>query len=311
MKNMLLIIFATVSLSVQSQSNWIKGNAVWNYEWFSPGFTGSLRVETVEDTIIQGHTCQKLKCDNHEIFTINQNGDQAHYITTSYAFIYFEQDTVWHLRNNQFSVLYDFTAMEGQTRFFATGMENQECNDSSYLIIDDVYGGALNGVNATFYQIRDSSTNSLQHGGLVNSHFGMMSADFDFSHSFFPVGAWCMSGPNEGRLYKLRCFEDDSLTYNPGNIDCEYYTYLKLDESKLNAISVFPNPSSGKIELLSDIPLKKIQVMSITGSLLKEIRTDLTLKEIDLSELPQGTYYLNIENSNGEHVIKPIQLSGR
>lgn len=33
--------------------------------------------------------------------------------------------------------------------------------------------------------------------------------------------------------------------------------------------------------------------------------------EIDLSELPSGTYYLNIENSDGKQVIKPIQFSGR
>ena len=313
MKNSLLLLFTIISLSALAQSsNWIKGHAVWNYEWYMPGFVGGvLRIETIGDTSLQGYTCQKLKCDNHEIFIINQNGDQAHYVTTTYNYIYFEQDTVWYLKNNQFSVLYDFTVMEGQTRFLGIGGENQQCNDSSYLFIDSIYNGNLNGVNTTFYQTRDSSSNSIQHGGLVNARFGMMSSDFSPSHQLFPVNGWCIQSPNDGRYYKLRCFQDDSLTYNPTSVDCEYYTYLKLNESKLNAISVFPNPSTGKIELLSDISLKHIQVMNLVGATLKEFDANLTLKEIDLTDLPQGTYFLNIENSNGEQVVKSIQLSGR
>lgn len=312
MKKNLLFVFILASLSSLSQStNWIKGHAVWHYEWFSPAFGGDLRIETVGDTTIQGHICQKLKCDNHEIFTINQNGDQAHYVTTSYSYIYFEQDTVWYLKNNQFSVLYDFTLTEGQTRFLGVGMENQECSDSSYLFVDSVYIGSLNGVHTTFYQLRDSSSNSILHGGLVNSHFGMMSPDFDFAHKFFPVGGWCMQSPNDGQMFKLRCFEDDSLTYNPENVDCEYFTYLSLNESELNRVSVFPNPSTGKIEFFSDVPLKTVRVMNLIGATLKEFNTNLALQKIDLTELPQGTYYLNIENLNGEHTIKPIQISGR
>lgn len=311
MKNGLLIIFAVISLSTQAQTNWIKGHAVWNYDWFSPGLEGSLRLETMNDTVIQGHVCQKLKSDEHTKMNTGPNGSFTHLIYTAYKFIYFEQDTVWYWKNNAFEVLYDFTVMQDQVRQLESGFQGQDCNDSSYVFADSVYYGSLNGVNMTFYQLRDSSTNSILHGGLVNSHFGMMSSAFDFSHSFFPVSGWCSQMPNEGRMYKLRCFEDDSLTYNPGNVDCEYYTYLGLDEVQISSISVFPNPSKGKIELLSEIPLKNIKVLSIAGTVLKEIRSDLTLKEIDLSELPQGTYYLAIENQNGEQVVKAIQLSGR
>ncbi len=68
---------------------------------------------------------------------------------------------------------------------------------------------------------------------------------------------------------------------------------------KKAGFSVFPNPSEGKIEI------------NVPGTTLKEFKTNLTLMEIDLSELPSGTYYLNIENSDGKQVIKPIQFSGR
>lgn len=311
MKKSLLFIFALVSLPAFSQSNWIKGHAVWNYDWFIPSLSGSLRIETMNDTLIQGHTCQKLKCDKHTKMNTGPNGAFVHLTDTEYQFIYFEQDTVWYWKNNMFSVLYDFTITQGQVRQLGSGIQNQECNDSSYLFVDSVYAGFLNGENMMFYDTRDSSTNSIQHGGLVNSHFGMMSEDFTPSHGFFPVQGWCSQSPNDGIFYKLRCFEDDSLIYNPGNVDCDYYTYLSVGESELMKVSVFPNPSSGKIELLSGIPLKHIQVMNLVGATLREFDTNLTLKEIDLSELPHGTYYLNIENQNGEKIIKSIQLTGR
>nr|WP_294861387.1 T9SS type A sorting domain-containing protein [uncultured Fluviicola sp.] len=311
MKKSLFFIFALICLSSQAQSNWIKGHAVWNYEWFSPGWEGALRMETMNDTIIQGHTCTKLKCDDHTKMNTGPNGSFTHLISTQYKFVYFEQDTVWYWKNNGFLVLYDFTAAQGNVRLLEPGVENQECNDSSYLFIDDVYTSSLNGINTTIYETRDSSSNSILHGGLVNSHFGMMSSDFSFSHGFFPLPGWCSQSPNDGSMYKLRCFEDDSLTYNPGNVDCEYYTYLGLSEEEMDGISVFPNPTQGKIDVLSDIPLKSIQVVNLLGETLKRFDADLTLKEIDLSELPQGTYYLKIENSNGEQHIKPIQLSGR
>lgn len=311
MTRLVLLLFTIISLSSQAQTNWIKGHAVWNYEWFYPALNGSLRIETMNDTMIQGHTCQKLKCDTHTKMITGPNGSFMHLIDTDYQFIYFEQDTVWYWKNNEFLVLYDFTATQGQVRLLEPGAENQECNDSSYLFIDSIYTGNLNGVAMTFYQTRDSSSNSMIHGGLVNSHFGMMSLDDNFSHNFFPSQAWCSQSPNDGTLYKLRCFEDDSLTYNPGNVDCEYYTYLGLGESQLSNISVFPNPSAGKIEVLSEVPLKSIRVMNLIGATLKEVNTNLTLTEIDLSELPQGTYYLHIENSNNEQAVKPIQVSGR
>ena len=84
---------------------------------------------------------------------------------------------------------------------------------------------------------------------------------------------------------------------------------MGLNESALDPVIVFPNPSSGKIELLSDIPLKSIQVIDALGTVLKEFHTNLTLAEIDLAELPGGTYYLKIENTNDERTIRPIQLT--
>lgn len=84
-----------------------------------------------------------------------------------------------------------------------------------------------------------------------------------------------------------------------------------LNEAVKKSVAVFPNPSQGKVEVLSEVPLKRINVLNILGTLIKQVNTDLTLTEVDLSGLPQGTYYLDIENRNGEKAVKSVQVSGR
>ena len=45
-------------------------------------------------------------------------------------------------------------------------------------------------------------------------------------------------------LYGIKCFEDDSLYYNPNNEDCEYYlTQLELGLSQAGMLNFKVNPN--------------------------------------------------------------------
>ncbi len=309
MKKILLFLFVCINFSTFSQTNWIKGNAVWHYEYFNTMQNGALRIETIGDTIIQGHVCKELKCDLHSKLS-GANGSFTHLIDTEYKFIYFEQDTVWYLKDNVFFVLYDFTAVQGQFRQLELSDFGTppECNDSSYLFIDSVYSGFLNGQSAMFYETRDSSLNSRGHGGLVNSRFGMMSSDFAPTHIFFPSYGWCdQESSYEGAMYRLLCFQDDSLIYNPGNVDCEYYTYLGLDQLSMEKTTIYPNPTTGNLNILSDVPVSNIEVFDSYGRRCITQSPNLTLVELDLSGLNSGMYLLKITTNTNEVTIKRIQ----
>lgn len=308
MRKSLLFIFSLISLSAFSQTNWIKEHAVWHFRFTNISYsgTGYVKVWDSGDTTIQNKVCKKLKAVKHSFEHINPQGDIQEYITNYFGgIVYYSNDTVYHWDQDHFSVLFDFSAQVNDQWILQTGgMPLPSCNDTSVCIVQSVgsvnIGGQIYpelylgyGLNAGFHV-----------SGKVNARFG---AALDY---LFPRERWCDTlGFFDADELTFLCFEDDSLYYNPTGGACEYY--LGLDESKLTQVSVFPNPSSGKIELLSDVPLKQIKVLNVLGAVLREVDTELTLKEIDLSELPHGTYYLNIENSNGEHVIKPIQLSDR
>lgn len=304
MKKSLLFIFTLVSLSSMAQSIWTKGNAVWHYRFYNVGETGYIKVWEDGDTTLQGIQCTKLKSVRHS-FMLTGPGGNYFESTMNYiqGIVYTSNDTVFHWDEDHFSVLYDFSATLNDTWVLHDGMTGFGCNDTSICVVQSAGTVTIGGENYPELTLSHAPGSSVYVSGKVNSRFGP-------SESYLlPFPTNCDSSIVEYDQVSFICFEDDSLYYNPNNQACEYH--LGLDEFGKSKVTVFPNPSAGKIELLSEIPLKSIRVTNVFGATVKEWSTNLTLTAIDLSELPQGTYYLDIENSNGEKSVKPIQLSGR
>lgn len=305
MKKGLFLFFIIISLSSAAQSIWTKGNAVWHYRFYNISENGYIKVWENGDTTLLGKQCTKIKAERHGFMMTGPNGDLFE-ATSAYlgGIVYTSNDTVYYWDVNQFSVLYDFSAQVNDQWLLQAGASDFGCNDTSVCVVDSVGTVSLNGQNVVQLTLSPTSDSYMNLTGKANSRFGATGC------YLFPFPRMC---DNQGALdidqVSFLCFEDDSLYYNPGGGACEFY--LGLDESEINPVSVFPNPSTGKIELLSEIPLKTIRVMNALGSTLKEFETNLTLNEIDLTGLPQATYYLKIENANGELSVKPIQLLGR
>ncbi|WP_430406132.1 T9SS type A sorting domain-containing protein [Fluviicola sp.] len=304
MKKSLLFIFALISLSSLAQSIWTKGNAVWHYRFFNVGETGYIKVWENGDTTLLGKQCTKLKAERHSFMMTGPNGNYFESVSGYISgIVYTSNDTVFHWDVDHFSVLYDFSATMNDTWYLQTGGSAFGCNDTSICVVQSAATVTIDGENYPELTLSHAPGSNVYLSGKANSRFGSSQG------YLLPFPTNCDSSIVEYDQVSFICFEDDSLYYNPNSQSCEMH--LGVNEAELNHVSVFPNPSSGKIELLSDIPLRNIQVVNVIGTLLKEFDANLTLTEIDLTELPQGTYYLKIENSNGEHSIKPIQISGR
>lgn len=304
MKNKLPILFAIISFSGFSQSTiWTKGNAVWHYRYYGIQW-GYVKVWESGDTILSGKQCTKLKAEAHTLMLAGPQAGEFEFISDYIGgAVYTSNDTVYYWDQDHFSVLYDFSAQVNDQWLLQTGGNpGFGCNDTSVSIVESVGSINIDGHNYPELTLGNSSDAAFYISGKANARFGALGY-------LFPLARSCDSTIVEWDQLSFLCFEDDSLYYNPTGEAC-YFT-LGMNEQELNKVSVFPNPSSGKIELLSDVPLKAIKVMNVLGAALKEFNTNLTLTEIDLSELPQGTYYLNIENQNGEKVVKPVRIAGR
>lgn len=305
MKVKLLLIFTLIGLSGFSQSAiWTKGNAVWHYGFTNVGESGYIKAWESGDTVILGKQCTRIKAKRHSFMMTGPNGPLFESVTDYLGgIVYTSNDTVyyWDGYADQFFVLYDFSAQANDQWLLQAADSAFGCNDTSVCVVESTGSVLLNGQNTTELTLTHTPDSYMHLSGKANARFGATGS------YLFPFPRWC---ENQGGLdidmVSFLCFEDDSLYYNPSGGACEYY--LGMDEYGLSNLSVFPNPSAGKIEVLSEIPLKNIRVVNMLGAVLKEFPTSLTLVEIDLTDLPQGTYYLHIENTIGDQIVKPVRL---
>ena len=73
--------------------------------------------------------------------------------------------------------------------------------------------------------------------------------------------------------------------------------------SRFSGIVVYPNPVEDVINIVSNLDIR-VNLYDMSGKILKQ---NITEKQIDLSNLPQGVYFLNIEhegNIYNKRIIK-------
>jgi hypothetical protein len=308
MRQIITFFFLSLFTSSFAQSSiWTKGNAVWHYRFWNVAENGYTKLWEAGDTTLLGQNCKKINGERHSFMMTGPNpGDPLFESTQPFlgGIVYTSNDTVYYWVNDHFNILYVFSAQVNEQWILHTGSSDFSCNDTSICMVQSVGTLSLNGYPSIELTVSETSDSYMHLIAKVNSRFGSMAT------YLLPFPRRCdTQGALDIDQVSFLCFEDDSLYYNPTGGACEYY--LGLEESKLGNVSVFPNPSTGKIELLSDVSLNQVQVMSVLGTTLKVFHPHVTLAEIDLSELPRGTYYLTIENLNGDKVVKAIQLSGR
>lgn len=89
---------------------------------------------------------------------------------------------------------------------------------------------------------------------------------------------------------------------------CAILNNLQVEENTMllnnNTVNVYPNPTTGSItiEFEKAVDNELIQVIDAYGKKIKEIKLSGLQKELDLSDLTQGIYYLNFASSIGSSV---------
>ena len=79
------------------------------------------------------------------------------------------------------------------------------------------------------------------------------------------------------------------------------------ESTQAAGVSVYPNPSNGIINILSDRIIQNIVVIDMTGRVIKTEETQNTKLSIDGSEWKKGIYFLKITTENGQ-LVKRILM---
>jgi len=78
---------------------------------------------------------------------------------------------------------------------------------------------------------------------------------------------------------------------------------LSVDDYLQNSISVYPNPTSGKININSDAVINSIVITNLTGQVVK---TQDYSASIDISDLSEGVYFIKISGQDNSTAIFKI-----
>ncbi len=70
-------------------------------------------------------------------------------------------------------------------------------------------------------------------------------------------------------------------------------------------IYLYPNPAENYVEIVSENPLKRVEIYSITGRLM--ITSQNSDTTIDIEELPSGIYFVRIATNNLTKTIRLIK----
>lgn len=261
-----------------------------------------------KDTILDGAPAKELSCAQWTNGQLQDSPDLNKYV-------YSNSDSVFYYVDNQWELLFDFTAQPGDTirskvEYFGIfngcmGPDLGQVWDFAYRI-DSVavehIGGAPLRVQYVSSICPGFGTNCWRIVKIVE-RIGVVDAGY-----WWGQGDFCIAGGFPGYL---RCYEDDLIHYmgSIGNTPCDYVTTNEIDGYQ---ITIAPNPTTGILQV-SFSPLYAnldFKVFDNLGRILNAGRLMVgdTSFQISLESAPSGIFYLEFVLKNQIKTYKIVKL---
>lgn len=103
----------------------------------------------------------------------------------------------------------------------------------------------------------------------------------------------CQTAPQNETVHKLICMSvGGTPIYTAPGATCNYY--LDMEEmSPPGTISIFPNPASDNITILTTARYSNVSLFNVFGQAIMELNLEPGKNEVDIGFLPLGIYFIN------------------
>lgn len=303
MKTSVLSIFLfLIPLVGYGQKSYAPLNAEWKYEGPSLACTGNHMKFTVEQEItIGGKDCSI-------IYSYKWIDNLDNWIWTQDSLIVWEEaDKVYFLEDTTFYLLYDFDVEVNDLvsyydpinrgLFSATEAEpNQLIPNQINTVIAGVEEIEISGqtlrkyYTTPFYQIEPC-----KDLGVVIENIGSTSQGITGQGCYYIT---------KGCFGSIVCYRNESISYDSGFLSCDSFT--SVDNLVLSEqVNVYPNPAQNLInfEGPDDLEIISIKIFSTSGRL---VSIHTSSKEIDITNLERGVYFVELTTDNGGTGFKKI-----
>ena len=252
---------------------------------------------------------------NHKEVTIiirtNTLYDKGEHTETTREYIY-EERTLrgnkvywWNKDLQEFTVLYDFGAQEGDSWGIKVGTA------SLTMHVDAVEQYEYEGRVFRMLQVSDDQD---LFGGTIVCGIGHLS-------SFFPERL--MNRSKNYRVEGMRCYwREGELFFKYGNRDCdevyeEYHNGIEEDgpstpstgSGTAGAFTIYPNPTNGVLFVETrhgtSLPAaNEYRIANLMGQTVLTGNITAETQQIDVSDLPQGMYFISVGDGTQKFVVR-------
>ena len=244
------------------------------------------------DTVVQDEP-------THILVRINTLYDKGEHIEKSREYLFERNNKVywWNKTLEEFTVLYDFGAEEGDSWTITVG------EHSIVMHVDEVEEYEYDGKPMRILRVSD--VDDLFSGTIVCGVGHLI--------SFFPERL--MNAQKGYRVNGIRCFwRNGELVFKYGDRDCdevyEQFHYGVEEPLAEAGFWVYPNPTDGLLYVETQCIASQLQgpqeyrIINVLGQTLMTGRIESENQQIDVSALPQGMYFITFANKTRKIVLK-------
>ncbi|MCB0762995.1 MAG: T9SS type A sorting domain-containing protein [Flavobacteriales bacterium] len=293
MKRFVSTVVVAISMITSCAQDFAPIGAEWYYnELFA--FSNNIdyiKFTSEKDTLMFGETCRKI-IKRHKIECNDR--PEIEYLFTRNDTVFF-LDTIF----NEFQVLYDFNAIATSSWTIKIKDEAQNI-DTLTITVDAVSTTQINGqdlktLHVTYVKADENLPDT--YTSTIIEKIG----DTQYMFNWYP---WSNIACDINYTSGLRCYQDSMLGwYSTGIADsCDYvYTWTGIDAIESSErIKLFPNPAQNFVEIIaSDYSSYTIDLLDLSGRLLKSDKSFAPNTKLDLSTIPEGVYLIRLQN-NGQ-----------
>jgi hypothetical protein len=244
------------------------------------------------DTIINDDTA-------HILVKINTLYDKDLIEEVTHEYVYERDGKLywWNKTLEEFTVLYDFGAQEGDEWEIKVG------NESLIMHVDAVETVEYEG--KTYRMLRVSDPDDLFSGNIV--------CGIGHLTSFFPERL--MRNDEGFRVEGLRCYWiEDELVFKTGDEDCDaiYEELHGVEEdgpsTPSTGLMVYPNPTNGVLFVETvctpSLPTQTYRITNLMGQTLLTGQITAEIQQIDVTNLPEGMYFISIGGETRKFMVR-------
>ena len=240
------------------------------------------------------------------IIRTNTLYDKAEHSEVTREYIYEEDGIVywWNPQLQDFTVLYDFGAEEGDEWEITVGTE------SITMHVDAVEHYEFDGRLFKLLQVSDPE----------NLFSGTIVCGIGHLTSFFPERL--MTRGEKYRVEGMRCYwREGELFFKYGDRDCdevykEWHNGIEEDgpstpstgSGTAGTFTVYPNPTDGVLFVetrrATSLPAETYRITNLMGQTVHTGSLNAETQQIDVSDLPQGMYFITVGGATQKFVVR-------